>query len=158
MLLSDSKGYSLNVSGAGQGCLLAVWNKRIVAQRGKGESGPHKRRGEERRDLEIGHKGRWFYSLGKMHFLSWARRGDPYVHKDSYACGMPGFCGCLRGQRAHRLSEGNPAADGLHVLRDAGKGREVRDRGAHWNGFAEQEDPGSAVPGVYLRDRQSGVP
>jgi len=67
-------------------------------------------------------------------------KGDrPYANEDLYAGGLPDVCGRVRRERP-RLSKRDSAADGLGVVRDAGKGIEVLDRRDSGYRRAEQED------------------
>src|SRR5881396_1152590 len=86
-------------------------------------------RGEGRQPLEIEHKATLVLFSRPWGSLMFEGKGDhPYVEQDVCARGMPGFCGRLRRQRPHRLSKRDFAANGLDVLRDAGKRIKVRSR------------------------------
>ena len=84
---------------------------------------------EGRQPLEIEHKATLVLFSRPWGSLMFEGKGDhPYVEQDVCARGMPGFCGRLRRQRPHRLSKRDFAANGLDVLRDAGKRIKVRSR------------------------------
>src|SRR5258708_38884778 len=75
-----------------------------------------------RRDLGIGHKKTVVLFSRHVESLMFEEKGDhAYVNQDVCARGVPDPFGGVSRQRAQRLSKRNLSAEGLGVLRHAGK-------------------------------------